>query len=102
MVEEARLQQTEHGKVPQGDGWFVVNARESRWFDDGGMGFYTKFEGEHRFKQVGVNLAVIEPGQPSCMYHGEDAQEDFLVLSGECLLLVEGEERRLGPWDFVH
>jgi uncharacterized cupin superfamily protein len=102
MVEEARLQETEHGKVPQGEGWFVVNARDSRWLDDGGMGFYTKFEGEAGFEQVGVNLAVIEPGQPSCMYHGEEAQEDFLVLRGECLLLVEGEERRLGPWDFVH
>ena len=36
------------------------------------------------------------------MYHGEEAQEGFLVVSGECLLLVEGEERRLGPWDFFH
>ena len=44
---------------------------------------------------MGINLAVLEPGQPNCMYHGEDEQEDFLVLSGECLLLVEGEERRL-------
>ena len=36
------------------------------------------------------------------MYHREDAQEDFLVLAGECLLLVEGTERRLSAWDFVH
>jgi uncharacterized cupin superfamily protein len=102
MIPEAKLRDTEHGKVPDGEGWFVVNARESPWIDDGGMGVYTKFEGEARFPLVGVNLAVISPGQPSAMYHGEDAQEDFLVLSGECLLLIEEEERTLGAWDFVH
>jgi uncharacterized cupin superfamily protein len=36
------------------------------------------------------------------MYHGERAQEDFLVVSGECVLVIEGEERRLKQWDFVH
>jgi uncharacterized cupin superfamily protein len=102
MVEEARLEKTEHGLVPQGEGWFVVDARQARWIDDGELGVYTKFEGEARFPQIGVNLAVLQPGQPSCMYHREDAQEDFLVLSGECLLLVEGTERRLSAWDFVH
>ena len=55
-----------------------------------------------RFKEYGINIHVVWPGQSNCMYHGEDAQEDFLVLSGECLLLVEGEERRLQVWDFVH
>src|SRR6185312_15725279 len=45
---------------------------------------------------------ILAPGQPSCMYHGEDEQEDFLILAGECLLLVEGQERRLKAWDFVH
>ncbi len=102
MVEEARLEKTEHGLVPQGEGWFVVDARQARWIDDGELGVYTKFEGEERFPQIGVNLAVLQPGQPSSMYHREDAQEDFLVLAGECLLLVEGTERRLSAWDFVH
>jgi uncharacterized cupin superfamily protein len=102
MVDEARLGDSEHGKVPEGEGWFVVNARQARWLDDGEMGVYTRFEGEARFPQVGINLAVLEPGQPNCMYHREDEQEDFLVLSGECLLLIEGEERRLRAWDFVH
>ena len=45
---------------------------------------------------------MLNPGQPNCMYHGENAQEDFLVLFGECLVLIEGEERRLKQWDFVH
>jgi uncharacterized cupin superfamily protein len=102
MVDESPLRDTEHGKVPEGEGWFVVNARESRWIDDGGMGVYTKFEGDARFPSFGVNIAVLQPGQPSAMYHGEDEQEDFLVLSGECLLLIEEQERRLRAWDFVH
>jgi uncharacterized cupin superfamily protein len=102
MVEESRLRDTEHGLVPETDGWFVVNAQEARWFDDDGLGFYTPFEGESRFPRVGINLAVLEPGQPNCMYHREDEQENFLVISGKCLLLVEDEERELRAWDFVH
>src|SRR4029450_4201694 len=57
---------------------------------------------EARFPQFGINIQVLEPSQPNCMYHGENAQENFLVLSGECLLLVNGEERPLKQWDFVH
>ena len=45
---------------------------------------------------------MLEPGQAIGLYHRERAQEDFLVLAGECLLLVEGQERRLRAWDFVH
>ena len=51
---------------------------------------------------IGINIQVLQPGEPNCMYHGETGQEDFLVLSGECLLLIEGEERPLKQWDFVH
>jgi uncharacterized cupin superfamily protein len=101
VVPEAPLEQTEAGLVPRGEGWFVVNARDAAW-RDGPFGAYTRFEGDARFPQLGINLSVLSPGQPSCMYHGEDEQEDFLVLAGECLLLVEGEERRLRAWDFVH
>jgi uncharacterized cupin superfamily protein len=74
---------------------------DARWLD-GRFGAYTRFEGDARFPQVGFNIGVLAPGQPSCMYHGENEQEDFLVLSGECLLLIEGEERKLRQWDFVH
>ena len=67
------------------------------------LGFYTPFEGEKaRFAQLGFNIGILRPGEPNCMYHAEDAQEDFLVLSGECLLIVEGEERPFKAWDFVH
>ena len=89
------------GLEPAGEGWFVLNAREAKW-QDGHFGAYTRFEGEPRFTQIGVNIGVLAPGQPACFYHGEDNQEDFLVLSGECRLLIEGEERPLRQWDFVH
>ena len=101
MVPEAPLQPADGGLVPQGEGWFVLNARDARWLE-GHFGAYTRFEGAVRFPKLGVNIGVLAPGQPACMYHGEDEQEDFLVLSGECLLLIEGRERRLTAWDFVH
>jgi uncharacterized cupin superfamily protein len=80
----------------------VINARESRWRDAGHFGLFCNFEGKRRFRQLGINVSVLESGQPIGMYHREARQEDFLVLSGECLLLVEGRERRLRAWDFVH
>jgi uncharacterized cupin superfamily protein len=102
MVPEASLEQTEHGLVPKGDGWFVVNAKEARWAEHEAFGSGTSFEGEPDFKQIGINISVMDPGQPLCLYHREDAQEDFLVLFGEAVLLVEGEERPLKAWDFFH
>jgi uncharacterized cupin superfamily protein len=101
MVPEAPLQPADDGLVPGGEGWFVLNARDAAWLG-GHFGSYTRFEGEARFPKFGFNIGVLEPGQPACMYHGENEQEDFLVLSGDCLLLIEGEERRLRAWDFVH
>jgi uncharacterized cupin superfamily protein len=101
MPKESRLTQTPGGKVPEGAGWFVLNAREARW-RTGDFGVYTRFEGEERFPHLGINIGVLQPGQPACYYHAENDQEDFLVLSGECLLLIEGQERRLQAWDFVH
>ena len=101
MVPEAPLEPTEGGLVPAAEGWFVLNARDALW-KDGAFGAFTRFEGEPSFPQIGINIGVLQPGQPACMYHGEGAQENFLVLSGSCLLLVEGEERPLRQWDFVH
>jgi uncharacterized cupin superfamily protein len=101
-VNEVRPRETKYGLVADGDGWFVLNARESRWRDTGHFGCYCDFEGKRRFRQFGINLSVLEPGQPLSLYHRERAQEGFLVLSGECLLLVEGEERTLRTWDFFH
>lgn len=102
MVPEAELSSTEHGLVPTGEGWFVLNAREGRWRIWPGVGARLSFEGDTDFQQLGVNLLVLEPGEPIGMYHSEADQEDFLVLSGEALLIVEGAERVLRAWDFVH
>jgi uncharacterized cupin superfamily protein len=102
VIPEAPLEQTEHGLVPQGEGWFVVNAREARWRHEEGRSAICSFEGEPEFPQLGIHLNVLHPGQPMAMYHWEADQEDFLVLSGEALLIVEGEERPLRQWDFVH
>jgi uncharacterized cupin superfamily protein len=101
-VPESRLEQTEHGLVPEGEGWFVVNAREAVWRTAPGRSAVCDFEGEPQFSQLGVNLSVLAPGQSIGMYHWEADQEDFLVLSGEALLIAEGEERPLRQWDFVH
>jgi uncharacterized cupin superfamily protein len=102
MVPEASLERTEAGLVPAGRGWFVLNAREARWRHREGRGESLPFEGATDFQQVGVTLYVLGPGEPIGMYHWEADQEDFLVLSGEALLLVEGQERPLRRWDFVH
>jgi uncharacterized cupin superfamily protein len=106
MVPESRLEPTEHGLVPHGDGWFVLNAREARWLHAPGRSaiceFEGPFEGEQDFLQLGINLSVLEPGESMGLYHWEADQEDFLVLAGEALLIVEGEERPLRQWDLVH
>jgi uncharacterized cupin superfamily protein len=93
----------DEGLTPVTDGWFVVGIGEAAWLHNDAMGAACIFEGDDvHFGEVGFTLAVIQPGQPSGMYHREAHQEDFLVLAGECLLLIEGEERRLKAWDFVH
>jgi len=102
VIPEAPFEETDAGLVAAGDGWFVLNAREARWRDRPGRGYSLPFEGEADFPQVGVNLFVLGRGEPIGMYPWESTQEDFLVLSGEALLLVEGDERPLRAWDFVH
>ena len=101
--ERGEALETENGLVPEGDGWFVLNAKETPWLDNADFGRGVTFEGEGKvFPSLGINIAILQPGQPLCMYHGEDEQEDFLMLAGEAILLVEGEERPLRQWDFVH
>jgi uncharacterized cupin superfamily protein len=102
MAPEAPMQREEGGLKPAGEGWFVVNAREAEWVYNEKFGAGVTFEGTPRFEQFGINIQVLWPGQPNGYYHAEEDQEDFLILAGECLLLIEGEERRLRAWDFVH
>jgi quercetin dioxygenase-like cupin family protein len=100
-VREAELKQTDAGLIPQGEGWFVLNARDASWIRSEERGQDTDFEGGQKWAQLGFRIQVVAPGQRG-MYHGERGQEDFLVVSGECVLVIEGEERRLKAWDFVH
>src|SRR5918992_630390 len=107
VVPEAPLHETEAGLAPAGHGWFVVNAREARWIHREGRGESLPFTGwgpedDEYFPQLGINLYVLGPGEPMGMYHWEADTEDFLVLAGEALLIIEGEERPLRAWDFVH
>ncbi len=106
MVAESKLEKTQHGLVPRGEGWFVLNMRDAEWRHVDGRGAVCvvgdDFEGERQFEQLGVNPFVLRPGEPMAMYHWEGDQEGFLVVSGEAVLVVEGEERQLHAWDFVH
>jgi len=104
MTEEARMEETPSGLRPVDDGWFVVNVRDTAWVVHDAFGSGCIFENREAggFPELGINISVVEPGQPLCLYHEESAQEDFLVLAGDCVLLVNGEERPLRTWDFVH
>ena len=102
-VPEAPLEQTDQGIAPAGDGWFVLNAKDARWVVEGLGPKLTFFEGgAGRFEQLGINVSIMGPGEPMSMYHWEDDQEDFLIVAGEALAIVEGQERPLKAWDLVH
>jgi uncharacterized cupin superfamily protein len=102
VAEEARIEQTEHGATAASPGWFVVNLADARWMETEEAGHWTDFEPPDGFEHYGIGVHVLPPGKPNGKYHSETVQEDFLVLSGECILIVEGEERHLKAWDFFH
>ena len=88
--------------VEERGGWFVRNVRDAKWMKNEAFGHVSFFDTKEPFPQVGLHVYLLEPGKPNCRYHREEAQEDFLVLAGRCRLLVNGEERSLEAWDFVH
>jgi quercetin dioxygenase-like cupin family protein len=114
VVDEARLEQVDSGLAPVTEGWFVVNARDAAWVRNDYFSSVTIFEADdvvlqgrpdleqQIFPQLGFTLRVGSPGKPFGFYHAESDQEDFLVLHGECILVIEDEERHLRAWDFVH
>ena len=114
MVDEARLEDVGSGLAPVSPGWFVVNVGDAAWVRNDAFGGRCVFESSPRvlaerpdvqpqpFAETGFTLQVLEPGKPTGMYHAESVQEDFLVLSGACRLLIEEQERLLRAWDFVH
>jgi uncharacterized cupin superfamily protein len=82
--------------------YFVANVRDLRW-QENELGATCEFDKHReRFPEFGINLTVLTPGQPMTMYHRERYQEGFLVLRGECLLIVEGQEVQLRQWDYFH
>ena len=102
-MNEATLAQTGAGLIPAEEGWFVLNVQDALWVSSEQFGSSCLLDGPRElFTQIGERLRVLMPGQPNGYYHHESNQEGFLVLAGECVLLVEGEERRLRAWDFVH
>jgi uncharacterized cupin superfamily protein len=114
VIDEAQLEEVGAGLAPVSAGWFVVNASEAAWLRHDAFGGKCVFESNARvlaerpgiepqpFAETGLTLAVLEAGKPSGMYHAESCQEDFLVLAGTCMLLIEEHERPLRAWDFVH
>ena len=114
MVTEARLERVESGLAPVTPGWFVVNTADAAWVTNEVYGGVCIFESddfvlkgrpdltEYVKPGAGFTIRVVPPGQPSSLYHAESVQEDFLILMGECVLIIEDEERHLQAWDFVH
>jgi hypothetical protein len=105
-VPEAQLEETEHGLVYKGDGWFVVNAQEVRWRESEGIGRSTNFGGDTIFDQMGVGINVLGPGQPRSMYHWESDHcppyTEHTIVGGPqgCVVLGVGARERhteIGP-----
>ena len=88
--------------VEERGGWFIKNVKDAQWAGNDAFGVACGFDGDTPFPQTGIHIFVFEPGKPNCRYHREEAQEDFLVLSGRAKLLVNGEEHAVKQWDFVH
>jgi uncharacterized cupin superfamily protein len=104
MTDEAPLDRWPTGLVPERAGWFVVNVRDAAWGEHPEQGYATLFENPRGepMPELGIRVRVLQPGQMLSYYHEENAQEGFLVLAGECVLIVDGQERRLRAWDFFH
>lgn len=101
-VPEARLADSPAGRVPETDGWFIVNVADGAGSQSDRYGRKCRFSPGSSFREFAINVRILEPGQPNCLYHREGAQEAFLVLSGECIAVVEDEERPMRTGDFLH
>jgi uncharacterized cupin superfamily protein len=103
MTRKAKIAETEHGLVPEDDGWFILNVADIRWETVPGGGRWCGFESPNApSPMLGIGVHVLGAGETPGFYHAESNQEGFLVLSGECIAIVEGEEHRLRQWDYLH
>lgn len=101
-IGEATFGDTPFGRGVASDGWFVLHTTEAAWMTTDRFGSGVRFEGEHTLPEIGVHLRILQPGEPACLYHRESAQENFFVISGECTLVIEEQERALRAGHFVH
>jgi uncharacterized cupin superfamily protein len=103
VTDEARIAQTPAGRQAADQGWFLMNLSEMTWATCEKTGIWAAPESAAaRSRKLGFGVHILYPGDRPGFYHAEDEQEDFVVLSGECLAIVEGAERRMGPWDHLH
>jgi uncharacterized cupin superfamily protein len=114
LVTEARMERVASGLAPVTPGWFVVNTADAAWVNNEWFGGVCIFESDDFVRRgrpdlteyvkphAGFTIRVVPPGQPAGLYHAESVQEDFLILMGECVLIIEDQERHLTTWDFVH
>jgi uncharacterized cupin superfamily protein len=102
-MHEAKIEDTDVGRVPVDDGWYILNLAEIRWTSVPGGGTWCGFGSPNvASDRIGIGVHILLPGEAPGFYHEESELEGFLVLSGECIAIVEGEERRMGPWDYLH
>ena len=103
-VKEASSEDTPYDRYVTSDGWFILNLSDALAVrnEEKGGAVYPLESRDARFRDFGVNVRVVWPGEPNALYHAEGGQEGFLVLSGECTLLVEEQERPLRQWDYFH
>jgi uncharacterized cupin superfamily protein len=102
-MKEATVKDTDTGQVVEGEGWFVLNVADASWERLPDQGVWCSFEAPDAGPaQFGIGVHVLVPGQSNGRYHAESDQEGFLVLAGECIAVVEGTERRLRQWDYLH
>jgi mannose-6-phosphate isomerase-like protein (cupin superfamily) len=97
------MERTENGLVAADAGWFIENIADLRWQSVSGGGTWCAYESPGASSPLlGIGVHILYPGDKPGYYHSESNQEGFLVLSGECIAIVEGEEHRMGPWDYFH
>ena len=104
-MQEAHIEKTPEGQVPVDGGWFILNLGELAWEAVPGFGVWRDFDGpghDSNTPGIGVHVHVLQPGEAPGYYHAEEAQEGFIVLSGECIAVVEGQARRMRQWDYLH
>ena len=103
-MDEARIEDNDEGRLPVGEGWFILNLSEMPWETVPGFGVWRDFNWAKKPDEpnIGFHIHVLQPGESFGYYHAEAAQEGFIVLNGECLAVVEGQERRMRQWDYLH